>query len=251
MKKNIDVVTRLRTTLPVSPPTFTATQPNHFDDLRNVPGSQANFIRGIDISHHNDITDWAAIKKANVQFVYIKISEGVGTPDEKAKANALAAKENGLQIGYYHFGRPDKKNDNTIELDATAEAAEVKILLTDLPAADLPLMLDLEDTAGFDSSLAPKEYLTWVETFLSFFFDPANPSTNPLIYSRKEYLERKLPPTHTLGTRYKLWLSRYTDDQSKAIPAKGWNKWHIWQFSEKGVLGTNGNLDLNLKRVTD
>ncbi|MBO9202101.1 MULTISPECIES: glycoside hydrolase family 25 protein [Niastella] len=251
MKKNLDVVTRLRAALPVSPPALVPTIAGHFKDLLNVPGKPADFIRGIDISHHNNITDWTAIKKADVQFVYIKISEGVGTPDKMAKTNALAAQKNGLKIGYYHFGRPDKKNDDTIELDATAEASEVKILLTELPAADLPLMLDLEDTASFDSTLAPKEYLQWVETFLSFFFNADTPSTNPLIYSRKEYLDRKLPPDHTLGARYKLWLSRYTADQSNAKPANGWDKWDIWQFTEKGVLGNNGNLDLNLKRAAD
>lgn len=251
MEKNIAVITRLRAALPTPFTSFTAALASPFDDLRNVPGSSADYIRGIDISHHNTINDWNAIKKNGVQFVYIKISEGVGTPDSMAQTHALVAKQNGLKIGYYHFGRPDKKNGGTIDLDATAEATEVKNLLTNLPVADLPLMLDLEDTSTWDSPLAPADYLQWVEKFLGFFFNPATPSTAPLIYSRKNYLDAKLPPSHTLGARYKLWLSIYTNDYNKAVPAKGWGKWNIWQFSEKGLLGSNSNLDLNIKRVSE
>jgi lysozyme len=251
MKKNISVVNRLRSAPPVASAASTTVQPGRFDDLRNVPGSSADYIRGIDISHHNTINDWNAIKNAGVRFVYIKIAEGVGTPDPMAKKHALVAKQNGLTIGYYHFGRPDKKNGGTVELDATAEATEVKNLLTNLPTADLPLMLDLENSGSWDTPLSPGEYLQWVEKFLGFFFNPANPLSTPLIYSRKEYLDAKLPTNHTLGARYKLWLSRYNADYNKAVPAKGWTQWHIWQFTEKGVLGSNGSLDLNIKRVAD
>lgn len=225
-----------------------AVLPQSFDELVNVPGSSANYLRGIDISHHNNLNDWKAIKDAGVSFVYIKTSEGVGTPDNLAQTNALLAKQNGLKVGYYHFGRPDTKNGGTVEKDAQAEAKEVKDLLSNLPTADLPLMLDLEDTASWDSPLQPADYLKWVESFLANFFSPANPANTPFIYSRKEYLDRKLPATHTLGSRYRLWLSRYTNDYQAAVPARGWADWHIWQFTEAGILGANSKLDLNIRK---
>lgn len=228
--------------------------PASFNELVNVPGG-ASFRKGIDISHHNVLNDWNAIRNAGVSFVYIKISEGVGTPDSKAKTHAAAARNAGLQIGYYHFGRPDKKHGGgTVSGDATAEAQEVKSLLSNLPAADLPLMLDLEDVVkngrvAWDSPLPPAEYLAWVEKFLGFFHDQAQPAKAPLIYSRKNYLDAKLPNTHTLGSRYKLWLSRYTADYKKSQPVKGWSDWTVWQFTEAGKLGNNLDLDLNIARM--
>ena len=46
----------------------------------NLPG---RYMIGVDVSHHND-PDWNPIKGAGVTFCYIKISEGVGTPDPKS-----------------------------------------------------------------------------------------------------------------------------------------------------------------------
>lgn len=224
------------------------TLPQSFDDLINLPGSSADYIRGIDISHHNVINDWKAIKNAGVAFAYIKISEGVGTPDSDAQTNALMAKKHGIDVGYYHFGRPDTRNGGTVELDAKAEAKEVKNILSNLEKATLPLMLDLENTETWDSPLQPDQYLKWVEIFLAEFHNPIDLTNAPLIYSRKEYLDRKLPVTHTLGTKYKLWLSRYDKDYKKAISVKGWGDWSIWQFTEAGKLGTNSNLDLNIRK---
>ena len=91
----------------------------------NLPGMPANlpknFRLGIDVSHHNENPDWDAFKNTGAGFVYIKIGEGVGTPDQKARIHADNAKAKGLKIGYYHFCRPDKKNGGTVESDATAE----------------------------------------------------------------------------------------------------------------------------------
>lgn len=214
-----------------------------FDDLKNVPDWRF-FVKGVDVSHHNLNLDWGAIREKGVEFAYIKITDGVGTLDRKAQENAHQARHNGLKIGYYHFARPDKKIGGTIEADANAEANEIKGVLRNLPAADLPLMLDLEDESGrWDTPLNPSQYHLWITTFMNHFTIPPNKS--PIIYSRKEYLDRKLPAGHSLGS-YPLWISRYNEDFNKAFPALGWSEWAVWQFTEKGALGTNIPLDLNI-----
>jgi GH25 family lysozyme M1 (1,4-beta-N-acetylmuramidase) len=214
--------------------------------IMNLP---PGFILGTDVSHHNGDADWKAIVNAGNRFAFIKITEGVGTPDAMAKANAQNARNIGLKIGYYHFCHPDTKTGGTVADDANAEADEaLKRISANLLPPDLPLVMDLEDEAGWDSPLNKHDYLTWIQTFI----DRVKNSTGhqPMIYSRKDYLDGKLPADHHLGI-YKLWLANYsqTDCTKLACPA-GWNDWAIWQFSESASIGGNPKLDLNILKDT-
>lgn len=206
-----------------------------------------NYKLGVDISHHNKKLDWDALKNGGVNFVYIKISEGVGTRDVKAKENALNAASKNIKIGYYHFCRPDSRNGGTIESDARAEANEAISIMTGLPTYHLPLVLDLEDQKGWDTPLRPKDYLLWITTFINLITDKTGVS--PIIYSRKEYLDRKLPKNHGLQN-IKLWMSYYpvNPDCTKVGIPNGWNDWSIWQYTENGILGTNAKIDINIMK---
>jgi len=200
---------------------------------------------GIDISHHNELINWTAIKDSGTSFVYIKISEGVGTPDYKAKEHASNAKQIGLRIGYYHFCRPDKRNGGSVKTDATAEADEAIKIVESLPKPDLPLVLDLEDQTNWDTPLDPPEYLMWVTSFINRIKEKSG--IGCMIYSRKEYLDRKLPHDHSLGEN-KIWVSYYPsipDTNNVACPV-GWDDWAMWQYTEKGAIGNNSRLDINI-----
>ena len=225
--------------------------PHDFSNLTHLPVPLAEgFVKGIDISHHNQIVSWTAVKNAGIEFVYIKMTDGVSTPDQVADRHARAAKAQGLKVGYYHFCRPDKKIGGTLATDAAAEADEVVDTLRHLPPADLPLMIDLEDQGPrWDTPLNPADYLTWITLFLSKTTPGTNPSAAPIIYSRSEYLDRKLPARHGLTNR--LWLSRYNPDFRLAVSARGWTNWTLWQFTEAGMISPNGLLDLNLWRKDD
>jgi lysozyme len=214
----------------------------------NVPDLPANLPNpyriGIDISHHNHIPDWPGIKNNGVTSVYIKLSEGVGTPDPMAKQNSAIARQYGMNIGYYHFCRPDTRNGGTINGDATAEAEEALRLIAGVTKPNLPLVLDLEDQKSWDTPLEPGEYSDWINTFISRIKDRS--SEECMIYSRKEYLDRKLPPAHDLG-KYKLWISRYgVKDCNKVELPVGWTNWAMWQYREDGTIGSNTKLDVNI-----
>ena len=199
---------------------------------------------GIDISHHNVLLDWSGIKNSGASFSYIKLSEGVGTPDLKAGEHASIAKQNGFKIGYYHFCRPDTRNGGTVISDATTEADEALSRMSVITKPDLPLVLDLEDEESWDTPLNSNEYLTWINTFIKRIIDTSGKEC--MIYSRKEYLDRKLPPNHDLG-KYRLWISLYSaTDCNKVKCPVGWNDWAMWQYCEHGVIGNNAELDINI-----
>lgn len=215
---------------------------SNFKDLPvNLP---SNFRFGIDISHHNTKLDWQAFKNAGCEFAFIKISEGVGTPDKQALSNAHNALQQNFRIGYYHFCHADRRNGGSIQSDATAEANDAISRVKNLPQQDLPFVLDLEDD---NTPLSPNEYLLWVNTFINTI-TPFAPG-GIMIYSRKEFLDRRLPPNHGL-VNHKLWISRYPKlpDAKNVPPPVGWNDWSIWQYKDSGIIGTSSKVDLNIMK---
>ena len=214
-------------------------------NIKNLPSNLPFPYRaGIDISHHNNLPDWQAIKNAGISFVFIKLSEGVGTPDAKAGENAIRAKQQNLKIGYYHFCRPDTRNGRTVIDDATAEANEALKLMSAITKPDLPLVLDLEDQKSWDTPLDGKQYWTWINTFIKTIKD--NSGSNCIIYSRKNYLDEHLHANHDLG-RIKLWISRYSIKDFREVKSPvGWTDWAMWQYCEDGVIGGNAKLDINI-----
>lgn len=64
---------------------------------------------GIDISHHNKLTncDWKSFKDTNVKFVFIKASEGASYKDPLRYKHSNKASNYGMYIGAYHFFRGD------------------------------------------------------------------------------------------------------------------------------------------------
>lgn len=118
-------------------------------------------------------------------------------------------------------------------------------MIAGLQKPDLPLVLDLEDQTNWDTPLDRPEYLLWVTTFINQINERSG--TNCMIYSRKEYLDRKLPPNHNLGN-YKVWMSYYpsTPDANLVACPVGWKDWAIWQYTENGAIGSNSKLDINI-----
>lgn len=203
-----------------------------------------HYLLGTDLSHYNAQPDWNAISQAGISFAYIKIAEGVGSPDPKAATHAANAGSAGIKVGYYHFCRPDTRNGGTIQTDATAEANEAIGLLQHLPPTTLPLVLDLEDEVTWDTPLRPRDYETWITTFIHQVTQSTG--ITPMIYSRKEYLDRKLPSDHALG-QYRLWLAAYSvrDTHQLQCPV-GWQDWNMWQFTGTAQVGGNRTLDVNI-----
>jgi lysozyme len=199
-------------------------------------------MNGIDVSHNNGVIDWAKVSKntTKVDFAFIKATEGVGYTDSSFMLNANEAKKNGIKIGYYHFASLNTTNNVA---DAKAEVNYFVSVIKKAPAADLPLILDLEtNKVGLDKT----QVLEWINTFFSEMkklgYD------NLALYSYTPFLDSNLPPKHLLGT-IKLWIAAYVNTATPKLP-KGWKEYWIWQYSSKGtVLGIKGNVDLNKTKI--
>jgi len=91
-------------------------------------------IRGIDISHHNNIYNWSLLKTGN-SFCIMKASEGKSFDDNKFNYNWQMAKNNQLTRGAYHFFTPNISAEKQFENFKNS----VK-----LKSGDLPPILDVE-----------------------------------------------------------------------------------------------------------
>ena len=78
----------------------------HFADLNPTITSTSSFeMKGIDISHHNSISNWDSVNN-KVGFCIIKSTEGSNYKDPMFNSNWKSSKRNGLVRGAYHFFKP-------------------------------------------------------------------------------------------------------------------------------------------------
>ena len=189
-------------------------------------------IHGIDVSSHQSTISWhkvASMKVKHVQmnFAYIKATEGLGNTDENYKRNYTNAKKAGIICGAYHFFLATKSG---------LIQANNFIKNTALTKGDLPPVVDIEQLYGvapFTMRDRLKEFLTTVE---------AAYKTKPIIYSNVEFYEKHLGNEFD---EYPLWVAHY-DEKDK--PRIG-RDWLFWQHSEDGhVNGISTSVDFSVFR---
>ena len=80
-------------------------QADHIEDY--VPQHyMPEIYHGIDVSNHQGRIDWKTVSKdGNVQFVYIKATEGATYVSPTFESNIKEARKAGLKVGCYHFLR--------------------------------------------------------------------------------------------------------------------------------------------------
>lgn len=71
--------------------------------LFNNPSDEKYPVKGIDVSAYQGIIDWDIISKQNIDFVFIKATEGSNFVDERFSDNWKSGTKTSLRIGAYHF----------------------------------------------------------------------------------------------------------------------------------------------------
>ena len=176
--------------------------------------------QGIDVSHHQGLIDWKKVATdKNIQFVYIKATEGATYIDETYTKNIKGARENGIKAGSYHY----LKNSSSIQ-----EQFENFKNVVDKDLQDLLPMVDIEEEVEKDS----------IKLFCQLIKDYYGKS--PVIYGTNQSYNKYCAPYFN---NYYLLIGRYGDAAPKI---KGKGHYSIWQFSDKGkVPGIEIAVDLD------
>ena len=179
----------------------------------------------IDISHHNTVADFAALKAAGILGVIHKCTQGANYVDPMYAPRRKLAIDAGLLWGAYTF--------NTGE----PVVLQIKNFIAHAEPDDKTLMcLDFEDNPTSQMSLAQ------CKMFLTNFNDKFG--RKAVLYSGnriKDLMGAQID--HVLGS-HRLWVPQY----GPAAKTQGsWaGNWWLWQYAENGRLpGTDGAIDLN------
>lgn len=142
---------------------------------------RSSMIKGIDISKWQTKIDWKIVKEDNVEFVFIKATDGLGK-DPLYSQHKKGAKTAGLLVGAYHFFRPNR--------DLKAQAENVFNVVGKLEKGDLPVVIDVErDDNGLDNIEGTKDDIKATDEMMEKFANLIEEKTGkrPIMYSYGPY----------------------------------------------------------------
>ena len=182
---------------------------------------------GIDVSGWQGEIDFTKVKNADIKFVYIKSSEGKNTVDRYFRRNYEKAKENGLNIGFYHYVRARNTEDALLEANHFANTIAGTI-------PDCKLAMDFENFGNLS--------LNEINTISKVFLERVQEITNKemIIYSNTSSARNIF--SAELANRYPLWVAQYY--VSEPSNNGKWNSWEGFQYTDQGTVpGINGYVD--------
>lgn len=196
-----------------------------YKDLTSGPFSKD--YDGIDISRHQGRIHWDVLRhNSDIQFIYIKATEGKKTKDPMYKKNVEKAHEAGFLVGAYHFLH--KRSTGTEQFDNFRRTTEDSHL-------DLLPVVDVEDDGMRGKSRNE------IQAILRDFLVAAKAyyGKSPIIYCSEKFYNYYLSPEFD---SYYLFIASY----SHKPVLEGKPRYDIWQFSERGrVRGIWNWVDLN------
>jgi lysozyme len=202
-------------------------------------GSSGAPQRGVDVASHQHPggapIDWQAVVAWGVDFAYIKATEGDTYTNPYFGEDWRGAGEAGLLRGAYHYARP------RLPLWTATYDAQ-RFLLTTGPfagPADLPPVLDLEDTGG----LSRPDLVAWAEAWMSEI--TLQTGRWPMLYSAPWFLDGVVGGTPELAD-HPMWIAEYTSAGFPQGMPVGWSSWTVWQFTASAQIpGIPAPVDLN------
>ena len=187
-------------------------------------------IKGIDVSVHQGIIDWAKVKADGVQFAILRCGYGSDIKyqdDGQFARNASECERLGIPYGVYLYSYA-----NSID-KANSEADHVLRLIKGCKL-DYPVFYDLED-ANTTGKCSKALIADMAEVFCTKI-ERAGYKVG--IYANLNWFNNIL--TDKIFDLWDKWIAQY----NKECTYKG--KYTMWQYTSSGkVNGINGNVDMN------
>ncbi len=199
----------------------------------------ASASTGVDVAsyqHPNGAPiNWNQVRAAGHSFAYVKATEGTTYTNPYFAGDWSGIGNAGLLRGAYHYARPQWPLSSAVD-QARYFVSRAGSMTG---AADLPPMLDLEDTT---TALNASQIVEWSRIWLNEV--ERLTGRRPIVYTGRWYWSGYLGSSSGLNG-YRLWLSDYNGKSAPTATIAGWN-WTIWQYSSTGqVPGIVGNVDVN------
>ena len=168
---------------------------------------------GIDVSHHNGKINWKQVP--DVDFVYVKATEGATYVDPMYKQNIKGARAKKLRVGAYHYFR------TTSSVQKQFENYRLHVKKSDI---DLIPMVDVEECRKWSTVQFQDSLMRFIQLVKSHY------GKSPMIYSVDTFYNRYCAPRFN---NFHLMIGRYGINEP-VIKGKG--TYTIWQKSQAGKL---------------
>lgn len=190
-------------------------------------------VRGVDVSHYQGEIDWDVLAAQDLDFAWIKATEGASHTDPRFAASWQAATDTDLLVGAYHFMSFESPG---------AEQAEHLAAVVPATPGTLPPVIDLEFYGTyFEDNPAPSEVHRILDPLVAGIEE--HYGVQPVVYATQEaydlYLAGRYPDL-LVWIRSVAWAPRLSDGRA----------WTVWQYSNRdrlpGYDGVEPYIDMNV-----
>lgn len=196
--------------------------------------SEADYpIRGVDVSYYQGEIDWEVLAEENIDFAFIKATEGSSHIDVKFGENWEQSRKTGLKRGAYHFFSFESGGD-----------AQAEHFISVVPKEEgmLSPVVDIEFYGGrFYDKPDVEETRRQLQSLLDRLEE--HYGVTPLIYATESSYS-----TYIRGAfdEYPLWIRNVYFSPNMGMPGK----WTFWQYDSEAKLqgygGEEEHIDLNV-----
>lgn len=197
--------------------------------------NQDGYVKGVDVSAYQGNIDFKELKKQDIQFVYVKATEGVDHTDSQFENNFRNAKKAGLHTGAYHFVN--------FEQDGKSQA-EHFINTVPNEKDSLPPVIDLELYGDYVTHPMDKDKVQAIVHDMLIRLEEYYGKT-PVIYTNYNTYNTYLADAFA---EIPIWICDVSDQTPEL---KGGHEWIFWQYSQRGLLdgysdGDERFIDMNI-----
>ncbi len=190
--------------------------------------------RGIDLSTHNQVTDWDKVRQA-VDFIILRAGYGAGNIDEKLVPYAAACMEKGIPLGLYWFSY-------AYTVDMARREAQYCISQAKKYKVTYPIGFDFEyDSVRYAERKGVKVTKQLVMDMTITFCNVIKEAGYiPMVYTNKDYANQYFNLTQLKEEGYAIWYAYYNKVCNR-------NDVALWQHTDAGSIpGISGRVDVNI-----
>lgn len=194
-------------------------------------------IAGVDVSHYQGIIDWEKLSEQDIEFAFIKATEGSSHLDERFHDNWREAGKTSLYVGAYHFFSFDSDGKGQAEfyIDTVGDLNGKMA-----PVVDVEFYGNKRNNPPQSEEVAKQlgEMLEILEEHYHI---------KPIIYTTYEGYNRYIKDEFE---EYPLWIRNVYYPPLFSIG----ERWTFWQYTDTAVLrgykGEEKYIDMNVFRGT-
>ncbi len=199
----------------------------------NYPSRERFPVQGVDVSSHQGNIDWEALKGQDVQFAYLKATEGSSFQDKQFEANWENAQKAGVLTGANHFFSFDSEGKTQ---------AENFIAAVPKTAGTLPPVVDIEFYGDNEKNRPSREETAAILDVLLDELE-AHYGVKPVLYATMKSYRAYLESGYE---EYPIWIR----DVFSCPNLPDGREWAFWQYSArhrlKGYDGREPFIDRNV-----